>query len=70
VGKLQNDYNIAPGRVFAIGMSNGGFMSNKLACDRADVFAAIAPLVGTLSVGVACKTASLERLAGQSERLS
>ncbi|SPM32618.1 Poly(3-hydroxybutyrate) depolymerase [Mycobacterium rhizamassiliense] len=52
--KLQNDYNIAPGHVFATGMSNGGFMSNKLACDRADIFAAIAPVAGTLGVGVAC----------------
>ena len=53
-GKLQNDYNIAPGHVFATGMSNGGFMSNRLACDRADAFAAIAPVAGTLGVGVAC----------------
>jgi polyhydroxybutyrate depolymerase len=52
--KLRNDYNIAPGHVFATGMSNGGFMSNRLACDRADVFSAIAPVAGTLGVGVAC----------------
>jgi polyhydroxybutyrate depolymerase len=54
VGKLQSDYNIAPGHVFATGMSNGGFMSNRLACDRADVFAAIAPVAGTLGAKVAC----------------
>ncbi|OBF60733.1 esterase [Mycobacterium sp. 852002-50816_SCH5313054-b] len=53
-GKLQRDYNIAPGHVFATGMSNGGFMTNKLACERADVFAAIAPVAGTLGTGVAC----------------
>jgi polyhydroxybutyrate depolymerase len=52
--KLRNDYNIAPGHVFVTGMSNGGFMSNRLACDRADVFAAIAPVAGTLGTGVAC----------------
>ncbi|AKN17993.1 hydrolase [Mycobacterium haemophilum DSM 44634] len=52
--KLQDDFGIASGHVFATGMSNGGFMSNKLACDRADVFAAIAPVAGTLGVGVAC----------------
>ncbi len=52
--KLQGDYKIAPGHVFVTGMSNGGFMSNRLACDRADVFAAIAPVAGTLGVGVAC----------------
>ena len=53
-GKLQSDYNIGPGHVFVTGMSNGGFMTNRLACDRADVFAAIAPVAGTLGVGVAC----------------
>ena len=42
------------GHVFATGMSNGGFMTNRLACDHADVFAAIAPVSGTLGVGVAC----------------
>jgi polyhydroxybutyrate depolymerase len=54
VGKLANDFGVAPGHVFATGMSNGGFMSNKLACDRAEVFAAIAPVAGTLGAGVAC----------------
>jgi polyhydroxybutyrate depolymerase len=53
-GKLQNDYSIASGHVFVTGMSNGGFMSNKLGCDRSDVFAAIAPIAGTLGVGVSC----------------
>ncbi|MCV7311845.1 extracellular catalytic domain type 1 short-chain-length polyhydroxyalkanoate depolymerase [Mycobacterium paraffinicum] len=54
VNKVQNDYGIPPGHVFVTGMSNGGFMSNRLACDRADVFAAVAPVAGTLGVGVAC----------------
>jgi polyhydroxybutyrate depolymerase len=54
VTKLRNDYGIAPGHVFVTGMSNGGFMSNRLACDRADVFAAVAPVAGTLGVGVTC----------------
>lgn len=53
-GKLQNDFNIAPGHIFVTGMSNGGFMTNRLACNRADVFAAIAPVAGTLGEGVAC----------------
>ncbi|BBZ45605.1 extracellular catalytic domain type 1 short-chain-length polyhydroxyalkanoate depolymerase [Mycobacterium parmense] len=54
VGKLRGDYNIDPGHVFVTGMSNGGFMSTRLACDRADVFAAIAPVAGTLGANVAC----------------
>ncbi len=53
-GKLVHDFDIAPGHVFATGMSNGGFMSNRLACERADIFAAIAPVAGTLGVGVKC----------------
>ncbi|BBX74638.1 esterase [Mycobacterium shinjukuense] len=54
VGKLRSDFGVPAGHVFATGMSNGGFMSNRLACDRADIFAAIAPVAGTLGVGVAC----------------
>ena len=54
VGKLQSEFSVPAGHVFATGMSNGGFMSNRLACDRADVFAAIAPVAGTLGAGVAC----------------
>src|ERR1700744_4275287 len=53
-GKLQNDYNISPRHVFATGMSTGGSIPNPLAGDRADVFAAVAPVPGTLAVGVAC----------------
>lgn len=54
VGKLVADFGIDPGRVFATGLSAGGFMANRLACDRADLFAAIAPVAGTLGVNVAC----------------
>jgi polyhydroxybutyrate depolymerase len=34
-------------RVFASGMSNGGIMSHRLACELAGRFAAIAPVAGT-----------------------
>jgi polyhydroxybutyrate depolymerase len=33
-----------PGRIFATGMSNGGGMAGRLACERAGVIAAIAPV--------------------------
>jgi polyhydroxybutyrate depolymerase len=52
--RLVHDYGINPGRVFATGMSAGGFMANRLACDRADVVAAIAPVAGTLGSNVGC----------------
>ena len=38
---------VDPKRVYATGMSNGGFMSHRLACDLADRIAAIAPVAGT-----------------------
>ncbi len=33
-------------RVYAMGLSNGGFMSYRLACERSDVFAALVPVAG------------------------
>jgi polyhydroxybutyrate depolymerase len=54
VDKLVAEFGINPGRVFATGLSAGAFMANRLACDRADLFAAIAPVAGTLGVNVAC----------------
>ncbi|MEZ4470106.1 MAG: hypothetical protein R3F60_04715 [bacterium] len=40
-------------RVFATGLSNGGFFAHRLACDRADLVEGIAPVAGTL--GVLCQ---------------
>ena len=37
-------------RVYATGMSNGGFMAYRLACEASDVFAAIAPVGAVLGV--------------------
>lgn len=49
-------FAVDPGRVFAVGHSNGGFMSHRLACDHADRFAAIASLAGaTWSDPAACQ---------------
>ena len=41
---------VDPQRVYATGLSNGGFMSNRLACEAADLFAAVAPVVGALRI--------------------
>ncbi|BBY65756.1 extracellular catalytic domain type 1 short-chain-length polyhydroxyalkanoate depolymerase [Mycolicibacterium helvum] len=54
IGRLTRDYGIAPGRVFVTGMSAGGFMTNRLACDRPDLVAAIAPVASTLGADVYC----------------
>jgi len=37
-------------RVYATGMSNGGFLSHRLACEAADLVAAIAPVAGVLGI--------------------
>ncbi len=40
-------YTVTPGRVYAVGMSNGGMMAYRLACEAADVFAGVASVAGT-----------------------
>ena len=46
---LQRDLSIDPHRVYAAGMSNGAMFSHRLACERADRFAAVAAVAGTLN---------------------
>ncbi len=57
IDQLEKDYRIDPTRVYATGISNGGFMSYKLACDLADKIAAIAPVAATMPAAEAptCK---------------
>ncbi|WP_457419202.1 extracellular catalytic domain type 1 short-chain-length polyhydroxyalkanoate depolymerase [Roseateles sp. P5_E7] len=47
VKAIQARYAIDAGRVFATGMSNGGMLSHRLACEAADVFRAVASVAGT-----------------------
>ncbi len=51
IEKLNAQYDIDLDRIFATGMSNGGFMSSRLLCDRADLFRGGAILTATLSAG-------------------
>lgn len=50
LANVRQRYAVDPKRVFATGMSNGGFFSHRLACEAADVFAAIAPVSGTMGI--------------------
>jgi polyhydroxybutyrate depolymerase len=52
-------------RVYATGISNGGLMSFRLACDASDLFTAVAPVAANLSVELAteCKPARMIPLA-------
>jgi polyhydroxybutyrate depolymerase len=52
--RLTDDLNISPGKVFATGLSAGAFMATRLACQRADAVAAIAPVAGSLGSAVPC----------------
>ncbi|BBX68420.1 alpha/beta hydrolase family esterase [Mycolicibacterium psychrotolerans] len=54
ITELTRQYAISPGRVFVTGMSAGGFMAQRLACDRADLVAAVMPVAGTLGAAVPC----------------
>ncbi|SVE64773.1 uncharacterized protein METZ01_LOCUS517627, partial [marine metagenome] len=44
---LSSDYNIAQDRIYSTGMSNGGYMTYRLACELSDKIAAIAPVAGS-----------------------
>ncbi|MCF8275837.1 MAG: T9SS type A sorting domain-containing protein [Flavobacteriales bacterium] len=48
IDSISADYNIDPNRVYCTGMSNGGFMSYKMACDLGSRIAAIASVTGTM----------------------
>ncbi len=50
VQALAAEANIDRTRVYATGWSNGGFMSYRLACEAADVFAAVAPVAGRIGL--------------------
>ena len=54
IDQLSRDYGIPRGRVFLTGMSAGAFMATRLACERADLVAAIAPVAGTLGAAFSC----------------
>ena len=46
---LQAEHGLDPGRTYTSGISNGGFMSYALICQRPDVFAAAGSIIGTMS---------------------
>ena len=47
VAIVRSRWNVDGARIYATGMSNGAMMAYRLACDAADLFAAIAPVAGT-----------------------
>lgn len=47
---IEKDWCIDKKRIFATGMSNGGFFSHRLACELSDRIAAVAPVAGVLGI--------------------
>jgi polyhydroxybutyrate depolymerase len=62
---VSSQFSINPGRIYATGISNGGLMAFRLACDAADLFAAVAPVAANLSVELArdCKPSRMISIA-------
>ncbi len=52
---LTRRYRVDSARVYATGISNGGFMSQRLACEASTRIAAVAPVVATLGVELAAR---------------
>jgi polyhydroxybutyrate depolymerase len=48
LAELQSQFCIDPKRIYATGMSNGGFFTYRLACEMADTIAAFAPVAGVM----------------------
>jgi polyhydroxybutyrate depolymerase len=48
IGRLINEGIADPGRIYLTGLSMGGFMAARLACERSDLFAAIAIMAATI----------------------
>jgi polyhydroxybutyrate depolymerase len=49
IDDITADWPVDKNQVFVLGHSNGGYMAYRMACERADVIAAIAPLAGNAS---------------------
>jgi len=57
IDELQSRCNIDPHRIYATGHSNGGGLSNRLACDLADRIAAIGTVAGANEAADICRPA-------------
>jgi polyhydroxybutyrate depolymerase len=53
--EIAKDYNLDTKRVYATGVSNGGMMTLRLACESAKRFAAVATVAANMPVALASK---------------
>ena len=52
IAKVNEEHAIDEERIFITGMSNGGLMAYRLACEMPDVFKAIAPVTASIPVDI------------------
>jgi polyhydroxybutyrate depolymerase len=57
IDALAGQYKVDRSRVYVTGISNGGFMSERLACDLSNKIAAIATVAAPMPVGLAARCA-------------
>jgi polyhydroxybutyrate depolymerase len=50
VQAVAGEANVDRARVYSTGLSNGGYLSHRLACEAADVFAAVAPVAARIAL--------------------
>jgi polyhydroxybutyrate depolymerase len=57
IERIRQTYSIDEKRIYASGLSNGGYLTTRLACESSDVIAAFAPVISTMPVplNVNCK---------------
>lgn len=50
VADVEKQHAVDPKRIYATGISNGGMLSYRLACEASDLFAAIGPVAGIVEI--------------------
>lgn len=63
IDSLGASFNVDMSRIYATGFSMGGFFTNRLACERPEVFAAVASVAGTVGGGLDCNPSQPLRIA-------
>ncbi|MFC1756976.1 alpha/beta hydrolase family esterase [Patescibacteria group bacterium] len=59
IDKIQEDYNVDSRKIYISGLSNGAMMTHRLGCELADKVSAIAPVAGSMMIGVCNPSDSL-----------
>jgi polyhydroxybutyrate depolymerase len=55
IERLRQDFNIDPTRIYVTGASNGGMMTQRMACEASETFAAAAVLIASQPVNLHCE---------------